>query len=336
MGRFARAACALVALVALVTPPRAAFAEASASDVALAEALFQEGQKLMKERRYAEACPKFQESQRLDPGGGTLFQLATCHEFTGRTASAWAEFSEVALLAKQRNRPDIERAARERVHALEPRLSWLVISVPEAARLEGLSVERDGTALGPGSFGTAMPADPGKHTVAAKAPGHRAWSTTVEVGPESDRKTVTLPKLGALPRRSVPPPVAGSSEPPSETPPPRARHSPALLYAAAGVGIAGLGTAAFFGIRSYSKEQEANEKCPSADCNDPSGVEASKSAVSSANIANVAGAFGLVGAGVFTYLVLTNSPREGERRTAVRVSPQAAPGVLALGVDGRF
>src|SRR5687767_13492271 len=119
MGRFARAARTFVALVTFAS---GAFAAASPSDVALAEALFQEGQKLFKERRYAEACPKFEESQRLDPGGGTLFQLATCHEFTGRTASAWAEFSEVALLAKQRNRPDIERAARERVSSLQPRL----------------------------------------------------------------------------------------------------------------------------------------------------------------------------------------------------------------------
>jgi hypothetical protein len=102
------------------------------------------------------------------------------------------------------------------------------------------------------------------------------------------------------------------------------------------VGIAGLGTAAIFGIRSYSKEQDANEKCPNADCHDPSAVEASKSAVSSANIANVAGAFGLAGVGVFTYLVLTNSPHDDDRRTAVRVGPVATPGVLAVGFDGRF
>src|SRR6185295_16608123 len=107
-----------------------ASAEASGTDVALAESLFQEGQALMKQNRYAEACPKFQESQRLDPGGGTLFQLATCHAFVRQTASAWAEFVEVALLAKQRNRQDIERAATNKARALEPELSRLTILVP--------------------------------------------------------------------------------------------------------------------------------------------------------------------------------------------------------------
>jgi hypothetical protein len=334
MGRSAPSAATFVALLTLTAP---AFAEASANDVALAETLFQQGQKLMKEQRYAEACPKFEESQRLDPGGGTLFQLATCHERTGRTASAWAEFSEVALLAKQRNRPDIERAARERVAALEPRLSWLVIAVPEAVRVEGLSVKRDGTLLGPATFGTAMPADPGKHTILAQANGYRTWSITVEIGAQSDRQSVTVPELEALPRPQAPSRDAAWVTPEPALPPARGRHSPALFYVSAGVGLAGLGTAVFFGIRSYNKEQEVKDRCPGGACTNEADVETSKSAVSSAHIANVTGAFGLVGAGVFTYLLLTNSPGEQPRAEAkLRVLPRAAPGVLALGVDGRF
>ena len=264
MRRTAVAALALVALIGIASP---VFAEASASDVALAETLFQEGQKLLKEQRYAEACPKFEESQRLDPGGGTLFQLATCHEFIGRTASAWAEFSEVALLAKQRNRPDIERAARERIRSLEPRLSWLVVVVPKDARVDGLSVKRDGTVIGPATFGTAMPADPGKHTIIAEAQGHRAWSTTVEIGEASDRKTVTVPELETLPSSPAPAPSSeGGAWPDPETRPARARHSPALFYASAGVGLAGLGTAAFsvFARTTRSKKRRRSARTPSA------------------------------------------------------------------------
>jgi hypothetical protein len=308
-------------------------AEASAADVALAETLFQEAQKLMKEQRYAEACPKFEESQRLDPGGGTLFQLASCHAFTGRLASAWAEFSEVALLAKQRNRFDIEHAAREQVRLLEPRLSWLVIDVPVGARRSGLFIRRDGTVLGAASYGTPMPADPGTHTVSAEAHGFRSWSTSVVIGAVADRKRVVVPELVELPeperpaqaaRQGLPAPARDSQ-----------RHAPALIYAAAGVGVLGLGTAVYFGVRSYTREQTASEKCPDAECSDPSAVEASKSAVTSANVANVAGAFGLVGAGVFTYLLLTNRGSDaGSAR--VRVEPRLAPGVLALGVQGRL
>ncbi len=322
-------------VVALTAGASAAHAQASAGDVALAETLFQEAQKLMKEGHYAEACPKFQESQRLDPGGGTLFQLATCHSFTGRTASAWAEFSEVALLAKQRNRPDIERAAKEQIQKLEVRLSWLTIDVSNAARSSGLSVRRDGTLLGPATYGTAMPADPGKHTIVAEAPGYRAWSATVELGNESDRKSVVVPALEKLPEPpELAPPEHKDALP--AVPEPR-RHPPAFFYASAGVALAGLGTAAYFGIRSYNKEREASRTCPNSECSDPNAVAASETAITSANIANVAAGVGLVGAGVFTYLMLTN-PRAGDAKqsTSLHVVPRVGPNVLALGIQGRL
>jgi hypothetical protein len=66
-------------------------------------------------------------------------------------------------------------------------------------------------------------------------------------------------------------------------------------------------------------------------------VETSKTGVSSAQIANIAGAFGLVGAGVFTYLLLTNSSEDQpQQKAGVRLSSRAAPGLLGLGLDGRF
>src|SRR3954466_14533076 len=98
----------------------------NASDKAAAESLFDEGKKLASEHKYAEACPKFSESLRLDSGVGTMLYLADCYEKVGQTASAWGQFREAAAIAKRQNDAR-EKIARERAARLEPKLSRLSI-----------------------------------------------------------------------------------------------------------------------------------------------------------------------------------------------------------------
>jgi hypothetical protein len=61
---------------------------ALAADPPAAQALFERGKTLLDQRRVDDACRAFEESQRLDPGIGTLFHLADCEERRGRTATA--------------------------------------------------------------------------------------------------------------------------------------------------------------------------------------------------------------------------------------------------------
>ena len=71
-------------------------AKARADDATTADKLFEEANALAAVGRYAEACPKLAESQRIEPAVGTQFNLADCHEHLGQTATAFALFSEVA------------------------------------------------------------------------------------------------------------------------------------------------------------------------------------------------------------------------------------------------
>src|SRR5690349_10947186 len=100
-----------------------ALAEPTAAERSLAAALFDQGRTLMGEGKVDEACVKLAESQRLDPGGGTLLNLALCHEKQGKIATAWTEFREARATAKKDNRPDREAAADNEIAKLEPMLS---------------------------------------------------------------------------------------------------------------------------------------------------------------------------------------------------------------------
>src|SRR5262245_52850537 len=88
-----------------------------ARDAATAEALFRQGRQAMEAKSYAQACPKFAESQKLDPAAGTLMNLATCEEKLGKLASAWQHWKEAidALPAKDDRIP----FAKSRVDDLE-------------------------------------------------------------------------------------------------------------------------------------------------------------------------------------------------------------------------
>jgi hypothetical protein len=118
---------------------RAAPAEGESDERALATALFREGRRLMAEGRPAEACPKLEESQRLDPGGGTLLNLALCHELEGRTATSWSEFANALSIARRDHRDDRAAEAQRHMASLEPKLARLRLVVPADARCPGSS-----------------------------------------------------------------------------------------------------------------------------------------------------------------------------------------------------
>ena len=93
-------------------------ARAETSDAVAAQALFDQARALMTSGKASEACPKFAESQRLDPGVGTLLNLAACYEASGRPASAWSTFLEAESAARAASNVEGVRVSRERAAAL--------------------------------------------------------------------------------------------------------------------------------------------------------------------------------------------------------------------------
>jgi hypothetical protein len=314
-----------------------------ADEKAAAQVLFDEARALVERGDFAGACPKFAESQRIDPGLGTMLWLADCYENSGQTASAWAAFEAAAGTAAVRH-DDREKVARARAGGLEPKLVRLKIDVPRVAS-GGLAILRDGVLLGAAEWGVAVPVDPGRHTIAATAPGHLRWSASVLVSQTDAVKEVVVPVLDPDPNaaRGALEPAARASEPAVGSKPTVSPLSPLSKpqgtfqrqagFAVGGVGIAAILAGAFFSLRAKAMYDESNDgtapHClPDNEC-DAAGKTFRSEASSLATVATIAMSAGLVGAvgGAVLYF------------TAPSAFPQAvafAPGASGGSVDVRW
>jgi len=292
-----------------------AIAQTNASDAAIAQSLFDEGRKLMNEKKFPEACPRLERSYKLDPAPGTLLNLAVCHEAVGKTATAWNEFRDTVMIAKRENRGDRLKFAEQHLKGLDGKISTLTVT--DQARESGLEWRLDGAKVGVESFGIALPIDPGTHTIEASAPGHQAWKTTVDVGKDGEKKTLEIP---ALPMVSIP------KEQPHLQPQPviveRSRGPSPWIWVTLGVAVVGWGAFALGGVEAMTNWNDRKANCglggdPNA-CNQ-TGIDADKTARTWAIVADVGLGVGAVATVATIIIAAVGRPKIKE--THVSVSP---------------
>ena len=328
-----RHALAVATAVLLVGTAGTALAQ-SAADKANAEQLFNEARQLMDQDRHAEACPKFEASNKLDPAVGTLLNLATCYEAVGKLASAWGIFREAEDRAKKEGQQKRVDYARGQATALEPRLPRLIIKAPDEDDVPGLVVKRDGSEVARVQFGSKIFVDPGPVTVTASAPGHLDFRKQV-TAVESEEVVVQVPVLDKAPPGATPVtpgpvdgPVDGGGS----------GGSSRRLYGliAGGTGVALLGISGGVGLSAKSKWDKAfDDNLCDGDQNicSPEGQALTDSARSRANIATGLAIAGIAVAAAGTYLFL--SAPSGDEKVA-RVVPSAGPDSVGLAVIGSF
>jgi hypothetical protein len=261
------------------------------ADAAAARALFDEALGDMKAGRWEVACPKLERGMLLDHGTGLRHNLALCYEHTKRPASAWVLFNEVAADAKAQGQTQRAQVARTHAAALEPLLSFLVVSVPSSSLVPGLEVKRDGKLLDPPQWGRKVPVDPGTHVVDASATGRQSMRKEVGVDKEGTAFSVTVP---LLPPVAQTPPAAPPQAPKSELTTARK-----LALVAAGVGVVGVGLGSFFGLRAISKNNQSNDQGCTGDVCTPDAAQTRRDARTNGDISTVGfviGAAGLAGA----------------------------------------
>jgi hypothetical protein len=311
-----RGRAALVLLATLARAPSAAAAPAAPAATDEADALFEEGRRLMAEGHLPEACGKLEKSFQLAPRLGTMLNLGACSERRGELAHAITLYERAATLAHQLGRPDREAAAREFAAALAPRVGKLLVVVAEP--LPELVAQVDGETLSTQSG--LVPIDPGTRHLIARAPGRTSFQATLTIR-AGETTTVTIPKLA---KESAP-----------RAPDDRAPTAPGggrtwLLVGGLGVTAVAAGVGAFFGLRAKSKHDDSSAFCDATGCT-ADGLTLIDQAKTAGNVSTVA--FVVAGAALAgTVLAYVLTGDAAPTRAAGRVGLALGP----LGVVGAF
>jgi hypothetical protein len=311
--------------VTLVGAARAA----EPSSAARAETLFQAARQLMRERRYAEACPKLAESQSLDPAPGTRLNLADCWEHEGRTASAQREFLAVAASAEKNGEKERAAIARSRANQLENKVTKLALMVPAEARVPGLQIFRNSVLVSEAEWSKPEPVDPGRFLIEARAPGRRGYRSEFTLRGDAATHNLTIPPLVS---------EGGAASPSTET----SGTSRGQWLQRAGIGLAGLGVVGIafgtvFGVRAINLYQRSqDEGCDDNDTCTSDALETRRSAVNAGTASTVSfvtgGALLAGGAGLYVWGA---RERAAERaRLGARLAP--LPGGAFASISGHF
>jgi hypothetical protein len=145
-----------------------------------ADALFEEGRKLLNAGNPAGACAKFNEAIKLEPEApGTMLNLGLCNEQLNKYRTALYWFRKAQARAFETGLPDYEEAAKQHTVDLAGKVATIKLEFASPAP-EGTRVRIDGQEISPAEY-LAVEVDPGPHTLVAGAPGHKIFSQDFNV-----------------------------------------------------------------------------------------------------------------------------------------------------------
>ncbi len=309
---------ALLAGLALSFAPRHALAQepAETSADALKRAREQFGQALALQTAgdWAGALALLKEVAAVKSTPQVRFNMALCEEKLGRLVAALGDYELAAADARAENAEQVAEEVEGRLEALRQRIPK--ITVRRGSGAEAAEVALDGVTLGDQVVGTPMPADPGPHTIEAKAPGFKPFRKALRLV-EQQSETVEI----VLEPEPVPAPEYGGPLQPQPT----GKNLKTAGYVIGGLGVLTLGASGvFFGLRA-GKISDLDKACPNRTCpstNQQDDIDAGKLYTTLANVTLAVGVAAVAGGVV---LVIASGP---SKEPAVALAP--APGGAQL------
>jgi hypothetical protein len=314
---------------------------ASGDSARRADQLFKNGKRLLAQKKYAEACRAFEDSDRIDPGIGAKLNAAKCYQEWGKLATAWRWFVDAETMATSARDPRAKKI-HELVEAIEPSVPRLTVKAPPGADLAGVLIKLDGVALEPSGLGVEQRVDPGPHEVETTIAGVRQVKV---VAVERGGVTEALLDIPAASRTRDSPARtsrtrAPTGPPPDSVPTGEPARDPARTRRLVGLGVAGAGVVAMgiaglvtLGARGDYRDALAAHCQGATDMCDEQGLEITHSAAHRANIATVVtlGGLAAVAGGLIAYFTAPRAPRAGEHALYLAPSVGAGGGAFVLG-----
>jgi serine/threonine-protein kinase len=329
--RARRRGCTLsIACVACAVAFSPTLARAEPSE---ADKLFDEGASLMKQGKFGDACPKFEQSNKLDPEIGGLLWLADCYERNNQSASAYRTYKDAQKMALDRkDKQQRDKVAQKHMTTLEPHLTKLTILGPAGdVHIDGLKITRDGELLGPSDLGLAIPVDAGSHIVAAMAPNYKRWEKTLDVQGEGNTATVTVGPLEKS-DAGAPPPVVDDSDPGF------AMHVGGVIVGAAGLVSIGVGSVLGLVAAGKLSDSNADGHCVDNQC-DTIGLQLRSDAKDAALVSTilfVAGGVGVAGGIALFFLAPKKKHAQVIGLDWQRIAPIVGNGIVGASIGGTF
>ncbi len=295
--------------------------------------LFKEGQDLMKAQKFADACPKFEDSQKLDAQLGTVLNLAFCREKLGSTWLSWLAYRDAEVRADSVGKRDRAEFARQHLTELEKNLPRLTLDCG-SDRIDQLMVEE--RLVPAAANGQPFTAEPGRRTFRFEKSGKK--SSSIEVLVQERRaaaQRVTCPTLEDLPVATPATPIEGGTD--TRPQPPTEPVSHTAAYVSFGVGAVGLATGAVFGIMVLGKKADSEPLC---------NAQLKQCTKEGKALLNTADAFSYVSDGGFvlaavgvalgTYFLITAPSAPPPSSTKASAMPRVVPTVSRDGAGAAF
>jgi hypothetical protein len=315
-----RALYGLVILLGVLCARDGLAAPVTTADRERARALMDAGDARFEAKNYSAALDQYRAADDIMGVPTTGIEVGRALERLGKLLEAREMLRRVSEFPQRADEPKPFASARQRADRLLsdiapriPRVTLEVAGLPDGVPPQ---LTWDGQPLDASKLGGYLEANPGAHRVTGTSPGFVEVKRDIKLAEGQALQVVLTFRNSAAPSTANAPRSANPREQLAQPmPAPDEAKKPVLLWVGLGVAAAGIAAGSATGLYSLSRTSQAKERCAGKECT-PAAKSDIDSALTFANVSNVAFGVGVVGLGVVAWQVFSHrKPADAAART---------------------